>query len=223
SLYTSSTAKEAFQQLLDLAIDGEDFKIIQASLLEAKEKILAKNAAFQAFPMSTEVRNQPANKNAEKQQRIFVKKQNKIPTKSIPDRSTIMRSLLPLRMHTVSDCVSEIVREGQEREIFSSNDIPVSEVEMPVYSWKPNEHPVIPPPFVPARQPLLPQNLRFTRADVVFEQAIDWWSSNAPATYVDPRENCRTRVKREVGETSASSEESTYVDLVAVNSQHEAG
>ncbi|CAG7733952.1 unnamed protein product, partial [Allacma fusca] len=53
------------------------------------------------------------------------------------------------------------------------------------------------PPFVPATQPPLPQNLRFTRVDVVFEQALDWWSSNAPATYVDPRENCRNRVKRE--------------------------
>ncbi|CAG7721579.1 unnamed protein product, partial [Allacma fusca] len=63
SLYTSSTAKETFQQLLDLVIDGEDFKIIQASLLEAKDKIVAKNAALQAFPMSVEVRNQPKKQN----------------------------------------------------------------------------------------------------------------------------------------------------------------
>ncbi|CAG7681502.1 unnamed protein product [Allacma fusca] len=83
---------------------------------------------------------------------------------------------------------------------------------MPTYSWKSNEPPVILPPFFPATQPPLPQNLRFTRADVVFEQAIDWWSSNPPATYVDTRENCRTRVKRKVGETSAGSEESTYDD-----------
>ncbi|CAG7717471.1 unnamed protein product [Allacma fusca] len=95
--------------------------------------------------------------------------------------------------------------------------------KMPIYSWKPKEPPVIPPPFVPDTQPPLPQNLRFTRADVVFHQAIDWWSPNAPAAYVDPRENCRTKVKREVGEHNEESDESTSGDTLLDTFQHEVG
>ncbi|CAG7694870.1 unnamed protein product, partial [Allacma fusca] len=54
------------------------------------------------------------------------------------------------------------------------------------------------PPFVrqsyqPPNQPPLPRGLRIGKLYIVFDKEIDWWASDAPYPYIDPRELSRKR------------------------------
>ncbi|CAG7834370.1 unnamed protein product [Allacma fusca] len=83
---------------------------------------------------------------------------------------------------------------------------------IPCYSWKPKEAPYIPPVFSPPKQPPLPTNLRFKRADVVVDKIVDWWAPDAPFPYVDIRENSRTKIKQEVTDPGYSGSISEHVE-----------
>ncbi|CAG7818047.1 unnamed protein product [Allacma fusca] len=61
------------------------------------------------------------------------------------------------------------------------------------YVWIPKEPPFVRQSYQPPKQPQLHRRLRIGKLDIVFEKEIDWWASDAPYPYIDPRELSRKR------------------------------
>ncbi|CAG7730858.1 unnamed protein product [Allacma fusca] len=75
---------------------------------------------------------------------------------------------------------------------------------MPKYAWKPKVPAYFPQRYSPPKQPPFPPGLRFGKMDVVFEKEIDWWASDAPYPYVDPRDLTRNALQKAMESRSIS-------------------
>ncbi|CAG7716900.1 unnamed protein product [Allacma fusca] len=129
-MYATESCKAAFE-VESVAADSQDFKTIQDCLMQALEKINAKRSAIEAFPMSFAERVKPSNSNAEKQQRYFPRKKKQKSKHTTSERSQVMKSLLPLRLHP-APCEPTKLSTAPNNPIidyifFSSDDVPIGE------------------------------------------------------------------------------------------------